>query len=297
VIHPDRQPPQFAAAHGYTPSNSERASESGTERGAGAELYRKCVSISNCTLYLGDCNRLRDAGALKAQALVTDPPYGINYIQTRSGGKGSGLSSPGTAKSNTQVKAIHGDDEPFDPRPWTSAGYRQMFLLGANHYAQRMPEGGEWLVWDKSCGQGSHSTFRDAEFAWSSTKTPRNIYRHLWLGCIRTGEERTAKDRAKKHPSQKPVALMLWAMEAARVAIGSTVCDPFMGSGSTAVACLRSGRSFVGVEIDEEYFRIACERIQEEADDLRLTLSSGAGAGAQDSCGTTREGYNEKLSD
>lgn len=65
------------------------------------------------------------------------------------------------------------------------------------------------------------------------------------------------------HPTQKPVALMRWCLDKAKVPPGATVLDPFMGSGTTGVACVQTGRNFIGIEIDPEYFAIAERRIAE----------------------------------
>ena len=65
--------------------------------------------------------------------------------------------------------------------------------------------------------------------------------------------------RQKDHPTQKPVAVMQWAIATAPA--GATVLDPFMGSGSTGVACALMGRAFTGIERERKYFDIACERI------------------------------------
>ena len=62
------------------------------------------------------------------------------------------------------------------------------------------------------------------------------------------------------HPSPKPIAAMEWALEI--VPNAETILDPFMGSGTTGVACAKLGRKFIGIEIDESYFDIACERIR-----------------------------------
>ena len=62
------------------------------------------------------------------------------------------------------------------------------------------------------------------------------------------------------HPTQKPVALMQWCLGYVR---GETILDPFMGSGTTGVACMQLGRRFVGIEIDPHYYAIAERRIRE----------------------------------
>ncbi len=212
------------------------------------------------TLYHGDCLELLAQGKLKADALVSDPPYGISF-QYGGGGGGAGLSNPEIVRANTSLKPIHGDEQPFDPAPWIAhAGEGAIVLFGVDHFKTRLPEGGRFMVWDKSCGQGAAASFCDAEFMWTNRKNPRSIYRHFWMGALRNSKNDTKK---KLHVSQKPVALMAWCIETARIGVGKVVLDPFMGSGSTGVACLQTGRKFIGCEIDEEYFEVACGRIEQ----------------------------------
>ena len=66
------------------------------------------------------------------------------------------------------------------------------------------------------------------------------------------------------HPTQKPVPLMAWCMDKAKVPEGATVLDPYMGSGSTIIAAIRTGRKAIGIEKDPEHFKNACERIKRE---------------------------------
>ena len=206
------------------------------------------VVIGNATLYCGDCLDILpilDKGAI--DAVVTDPPYGIGYAH---GGGKSAL---------VNRKPIVGDDRPFDPAPWFC--FPKLLLWGADCFKTRLPEGGTMLCWDKSCGAGPADVFLDAEYAWMSVRNARCIYRHLWKGLLRAGEG--ASSRAKRlHPSQKPVELMRWCLEPLRVGIGKVVLDPYMGVGSTGVACVTSGRKFIGIEIDPEYFEMACRRIE-----------------------------------
>jgi DNA modification methylase len=74
------------------------------------------------------------------------------------------------------------------------------------------------------------------------------------------------------HPTQKPIALMAWCMDKAKVPEGATVLDPYMGSGSTGIAALRTGRRFIGIEKDPEHFKNALERIQRELSQMTLNL-------------------------
>lgn len=225
-------------------------------------MVREEVVIGNARLILGDCRD--EMLSIKADAIISDPPYGIGYVHA-GGGKLGVLANK---------KPIYGDDKPFDPthlieqfsqRDSTrggAGGKAPIILWGANHFAHLLPPG-QWLVWDKACGAGPHSSFVDTEFAWTTRKTPRSIFHHMWMGFLRAGEDNSNATK-RKHPSQKPVELMLWCIETARIGLGKTILDPYMGSGSTGVAAIRTGRKFIGIEIDKEYFDIACKRISEE---------------------------------
>ena len=91
--------------------------------------------------------------------------------------------------------------------------------------------------------------FSDGELAWTSRD-----------GALREFV-RCPKAMDKEHPTQKPVALMRWCIEFFPLA--GTILDPFMGSGTTGVACAKLGRKFIGIEIEPKYFDIACKRIEE----------------------------------
>jgi site-specific DNA-methyltransferase (adenine-specific) len=150
--------------------------------------------------------------------------------------------------------AIIGDDAPFDPTPWLQ--YNDVILFGANHYADRLPASPFWLVWDKRDGVCSNDQ-ADCEFAWVKGSSPARLVRHLWNGMLKKSE----RGEIRVHPTQKPIAVMEWAILTAD--IQGTILDPFMGSGTTGVACVRLGRKFVGIEINEHYYSIACRRIED----------------------------------
>src|SRR5690606_34818674 len=108
--------------------------------------------------------------------------------------------------------------------------FPRVVLFGANHFASRLPPTPTWLVWDKRRGTGSDSQ-ADCEIAWSNLGGPARLFSHLWRGAIRDSE----RGVKRVHPTQKPVALMRWCLEQARPS--GIVLDPFLGSGSTLVAC------------------------------------------------------------
>ncbi|MCP4122434.1 MAG: site-specific DNA-methyltransferase, partial [Bacteroidetes bacterium] len=79
------------------------------------------------------------------------------------------------------------------------------------------------------------------------------------------------KRETRVHPTQKPVEVMKWCVT--KLPKGTeTILDPFMGSGTTGVACAKLGRKFIGIELDETYFNIACERIQKAYDQPDLFI-------------------------
>lgn len=218
------------------------------------------VIIGSATLYCSDCLDIQSS-LQGIDAIVSDPPYGIGYVY---GGRGRGL------KARVNLKPIHGDDQLFDPTPWLQWArlnradvhrHKAVVLWGADRYKTRLPENGQFLVWDKSCGQGSADSFVDAEFAWMNRKNARCLYRHFWKGALRAGTDSSSRSK-RLHPAQKPVELMHWCLETARIGLGKAVLDPYMGVGSTGVACVTSGRKFVGIEIDPEYFEMACARLE-----------------------------------
>ncbi len=200
--------------------------------------------IGGQRLIQGDCLEVMPLLG-KVDAVVTDPPYGIGYKPGKAG-KGE--------HSRRNLKPIFGDETPFDPSPFLS---KDCILWGANHYAQRLPHG-RWLAWNKLGHMEPWDSFSDVEFAWQNIRAADRIFSHLWKGICQTGQ-----GQKRYHTTQKPVALMEWCLgflPAAR-----TILDPFMGSGTTLVACQRMGRQGIGIELDPEYFDIACRRVDEVA--------------------------------
>ena len=198
----------------------------------------RCEQIGDAVLYLGDC--LQAMPLLPpVDAVVTDPPYGIGFRQRTTGA------------------TIIGDDCDLDPSPWYGIG-KQVLFWGANHSICHLGNQGQWLVWIKRAIEiAAPKSYSDCEMAWTNIPGPIKAIRHISDGCIRQGAEHGI---VRVHPFQKPIAVMEWCLG---FVTGNTILDPFMGSGTTGVACAKLGRKFIGIEIDETYFNIACERIRE----------------------------------
>ncbi len=186
--------------------------------------------------------------------MVSDPPYGIAYA------KGSGGKGKHTVR-NTET--IAGDAEPFDPAPWID--FADVILWGANHFAARLPHG-RWIAWDKLAGMEAFDSFSDVEFAWHKGRGKDRIFSHLWKGICKASEKGIGKERY--HPTQKPIALMEFCIR--QCSDAGTIIDPYMGSGTTGVACANLGRAFIGCEIEPRYFDIACRRIEDAQRQGRL---------------------------
>lgn len=204
-------------------------------------------SCGRVTLYLGDSVALRHLVPADA-AIISDPPYGIAHKRGKCSDRGKGISR-GAA-------GIIGDEKPFDPAPWVS--YPISLLWGANWYSDKLPPG-RWLIWDKQ-EHGGSGDFSEAEVAWQNRQGSIKVFRHMWLGVQRAsqvGEER-------RHPTEKPVVLMAWCMDKAKVPAGAVVVDPYMGSASTIIAAIRTGRKAIGFEKDPEHFANAVQRVKNE---------------------------------
>jgi hypothetical protein len=132
-------------------------------------------------------------------------------------------------------------------------------LWGANHYADKLPPSARWLVWDKRRGTAVND-FACCEMAWTNIKGPARVLPHLWNGGVRDSE----RGVPRVHKTQKAIAVMEWCI--GFLPNAETILDPFMGSGTTLVACAKLGRKGIGIELDPEYFQIACERVQKAYD-------------------------------
>lgn len=213
----------------------------------GSDSMRRLV-LPGVELYLGDC--LEIAPTLQGvDAVISDPPYGMKWDGKITAGKGG--HSPGMKSENFGRTIMH-DDEPFDPSPWLA--WEKVVLFGSNHFGARLPVGTK-LIWIKRMDAAFGSFLSDAEEAWM--KGGHGIY------CKRD-TSLMGETMNRLHPTQKPVPVMAWCMDKAKVPEGATVLDPYMGSGSTIIAAIRTGRKAIGIEKDPEHFKTACERIKRE---------------------------------
>lgn len=181
-------------------------------------------------------------------AVVTDPPYGIGYEADRYR----------NAKFSGQIA---GDSEEFDPLPLLNLEL-PLIIWGGNNFAHRLPAGG-WLCWDKRCCEVADRIHGSPfELAWISDRQKFKMLRLQHAGAVSADRE------PRQHPTQKPVDLLKWCLSFLPDA--ETILDPFTGSGTTGVACIRTGRRFIGIEISRDYCDIAVKRMERELSQPKL---------------------------
>jgi DNA modification methylase len=203
----------------------------------------KEVQIGDCRLLLGDMNEILPQLG-KFDLCLTDPPYGI-----------------GEARNDNKSRSCLASSKDYGREEWDNqpasaaqiglmiAASRYQIIFGGNYFD--LPPSSCWLVWDKQNGEND---FADCELAWTNLSgAVRRVY-WRWHGMIRKGQEE------RFHPTQKPLGVMEWCLS--HVPSAKTVVDPFCGSGTSGVACVRRGLAFTGIEQHEPYFDIAVARIR-----------------------------------
>jgi DNA modification methylase len=201
--------------------------------------------IGRARLYLGDARDILPT-LPQVDLVCADPPYGIN----EAAGKAKTRGKLAVAKDYGNADW---DKRPVDPALMAAvrAAGRWQIIFGGNYYD--CPAASCWLVWDKINGDND---FADCELAWTNLPKAVRRIRYLWNGMLREkGAQRG------DHPTQKPIEVMKWAIGHAPQS--ETIIDPMMGSGTTGVAAIQMGKSFIGIEREPQYFEAACRRIRE----------------------------------
>ena len=212
--------------------------------------------LGNHRLMCGDSTSIDAVEKLmagqKADMVFTDPPYGISIVS--GGGKVGGRN---IVKAGVYAP-VAGDDS-IDVaveviQVIATLGAKVEIIWGGNYYANSLPNSSCWIVWDKQ----NTGNFADCELAWTNQTTAVRKFEHMWNGMIKASEN----GQKRVHPTQKPVALAAWCLEQYGDEC-KTVLDLFGGSGSTLIACEKTGRKCRMMELAPKYCDVIIKRWQD----------------------------------
>jgi len=222
--------------------------------------------LGNHRLMCGDSTSIDAVEKLmdgkKADVVFTDPPYGmfLNADYSAMGGKNSM-----TKRSGNKYDQVIGDNNDFSPElintVFASFDYcKEIFLWGADYYAEHLPKKneGSWIVWDKRGDESADKMYGSTfELCWSKARHKRMMARVKWAGIFGMDKEH---DKKRSHPTQKPVALVIWFFEYFSLKDKKNVVDLYGGSGSTLIASEKSNKSAFVMELDPKYCDVIVKR-------------------------------------
>jgi site-specific DNA-methyltransferase (adenine-specific) len=188
--------------------------------------------------------------------VLTDPPYGINIAKNGNVGGGS---HRGKAKNfgKKEWDLEIPSKEIFDQIFRIS---KNQIIFGGNYFIEYLKNTRCVITWYKH-QDSPERTFANSEIAWTSFDTNSNVYSFKWDGFI---QQDMANKEERHHPTQKPTELFKMILRDYAVKNNyQKIFDPFMGSGTTAIACKALGLDYVGCELDKDYFEIINKRLQQ----------------------------------
>lgn len=205
--------------------------------------------FNDMTLLQGDCLELmKDIPDRSIDLVLTDPPYGKKADKGTNGfGAAKNRRYDGGWDSKRPSKEV------FDEILRVG---KNVIIFGGNYFCDILPTANHWIFWDKKGDIPFQNPFADGELIYTTFKKPIKRIVFKQQGFITDSKDK------RYHPTQKPSELIEMLVKEYS-AEGDTILDCFMGSGSTGVACINTGRKFIGMELDKQYFDIAVNRIAE----------------------------------
>jgi DNA modification methylase len=191
-------------------------------------------------IYCGDCREiLPEFGDKSFDLVLTDPPYGIDVNKMQ----------PGTGRHTFYRGSDWDNYRPVDVVEGLKKLDIPLCLWGGNYYTDILPPNNKWLIWHKL---NDGLSFSEAELAWTNYSMNTRVY------------SKYVANQVKLHPTEKPLPVILWCVKIAiKNSVVNLILDPFMGSGTTLVASKQLGRKSIGIELSEEYCKIAVERLRQ----------------------------------
>ena len=216
-------------------------------------------------LYNEDCMKAMQKMKDNAFDLaIVDPPYGINASSKR-------FINP-IKRGNAKAKTKHYEHSNWDIKSPNESYFKELkrvsknqIIFGANHFIELIPDANSssWLVWNKKNGNNYYS---DCELAYTSFRSAVRMFEYRWQGML---QENMKYKEHRIHPTQKPIALYTWILDN-YAKKGWKILDTHLGSGSIAIACHDMRFDLTGFEIDTEYYKAACKRLEEYQKQLKL---------------------------
>ena len=215
---------------------------------------------------------------IKADAVFTDPPYGMNLDSDYSSMKTNIQFSKDKGKCSGN-KYEQGFVDDFKPEliktVFENFGYcKEIFLWGADYFAELIENknAGSWIVWDKRLEENADKGFgSNFELCWSKTRHKREIARVKWFGLFGTEQE---FDKKRHHPTQKPTKLAIWFLDK-WTKENNIIVDLYGGSGSTLIACAQLNRICYTMELDPHYCDVIRKRWTKWAKQNGVEIGSG----------------------
>jgi len=212
--------------------------------------------MAQIELIHGDCmDYMKDCPDNSFDLAIVDPPYGIKEDASH-----NNLGDRPTAKwmnPNSQKYKMFDDSKRPDNEYFTELFRvaKHQIIWGGNNFTNELPPSTGWIVWDKKAD--IKEALSMCELAYSSFKKKCNKFEYLWAGF------KKAEQIKRIHPTQKPVKLYDWLLRN-YAEPGQRILDTHLGSGSSAIAAHYFGVDFVGIEIDEDYYKAATKRFNNE---------------------------------
>lgn len=207
-------------------------------------------------IYNVDClDVMREIGDKEIDLVLTDPPYGIGFGKfNRTNKSSSGKRFKANKYHNSDWDSNIPNDSIFDEMIRVS---KNQIIWGGNYFAKLWEKAGKcFIFWKKN---NPVPNFSDGELAWTSFNSVARCFNYNYYG----NQEGGGVAENKIHPTQKPVALMSWCLNNYSKE-DDLIFDGFLGSGTTAISCIRTKRRLIGCELDPIYFEKLCERIETE---------------------------------
>lgn len=183
--------------------------------------------------------------------ILTDPPYGKKADK--------GTNGFGAAKNRRYAGGWDGMIPPPELFNEMFRVARNLIIFGGNYFGHLLPPSNCWIFWDKKGDVAFQNPFADGELIYTTFTKPVKRIVFKQQGFITDSKDK------RYHPTQKPTELVQMLIEQFSEP-GQLICDPFLGSGTTAVAAVKADRHYIGWEIDPGYFQICCDRLDEVED-------------------------------